>query len=221
MSKAASDKPNEVKLASIRSPDDLKGLSVEQLARLAEDVRKLITRTVSRRGGHLASNLGVIELTLALHTVFDFRRDRLLWDVGHQCYAHKIITGRQEGFERLRQRDGVSGFPSPDESDYDLFATGHAGAAIATAAGLAWADKAVGRADRKVVAVVGDASIVNGLSLEAINNAGLLKRQLLVVLNDNSMAIDVTQGTLATLLDRIRLTRTYTDLKHHTEQVLR
>ncbi|HET6428176.1 MAG TPA: 1-deoxy-D-xylulose-5-phosphate synthase [Phycisphaerae bacterium] len=221
MTKAAEDRPGEITLESIRSPEDLKDLSVEQLTALAEEIRRLIAETVSRRGGHLASNLGVIELTLALHAVFDFRRDRLLWDVGHQCYAHKIVTGRREAFDRLRQRDGVSGFPAPSESEYDLFATGHAGTAIATAAGMAWADAAAGRGDRKVVAVVGDASIVNGLSLEAINNAGMLRRQFLVILNDNSMAIDVTQGRLATLLDRIRLTRTYSDMKQRTERVLR
>ena len=207
-------------LERINSPADLKALSVRQLERLAEEIRQLIIETVSRRGGHLASNLGVIELTLALHSVFDFPRDRLLWDVGHQCYAHKIITGRRRAFEHLRQKGGLSGFPDPDESAYDLFATGHAGTAISTAVGLAWADQTAGRNDRKVVAVVGDAAIVNGLSFEAINNAGLLKRQLLVILNDNSMAIDVTQGALARLLDRIRLTRTYSDLKHHTQQVL-
>jgi len=221
VTKSAKDNPGGSKLADIASPDDLKDLTTEELVDLAEEIRTLIAETVSRRGGHLASNLGVIELTLALHAVFDFRRDRLLWDVGHQCYAHKIVTGRREGFEHLRQRGGVSGFPCPDESEYDLFATGHAGTAIATAAGLAWADNAAGRGDRKVVAVVGDASIVNGLSLEAINNAGMLHRQFLVILNDNSMAIDVTQGRLATLLDRIRLTRTYADMKQRTERVLR
>jgi len=221
VTKSAKDNPGGSKLADIASPDDLKDLTTEELVDLAEEIRTLIAETVSRRGGHLASNLGVIELTLALHAVFDFRRDRLLWDVGHQCYAHKIVTGRREGFEHLRQRGGVSGFPCPDESEYDLFATGHAGTAIATAAGLACADNAAGRGDRKVVAVVGDASIVNGLSLEAINNAGMLHRQFLVILNDNSMAIDVTQGRLATLLDRIRLTRTYADMKQRTERVLR
>ena len=177
----------------------------------------MIIRTVSRTGGHLSSNLGVADLAVALHTVFDFSRDRLLWDVGHQCYAHKILTGRRGRFETLRQAGGISGYPAPSESDYDLFASGHAGTAISIASGLAWADPS---AKRKIVAVVGDASIANGVSLEAINNAGLLKRQFLVVLNDNSMAIDVTQGALAKLLDRIRLTQTYADIKQTTEHVL-
>lgn len=177
----------------------------------------MIIRTVSRTGGHLSSNLGVADLTIALHTVFDFSHDRLLWDVGHQCYAHKILTGRCGQFNTLRQAGGISGYPAPSESDYDLFASGHAGTAISTASGLAWADQP---AKRKIVVVVGDASIANGVSLEAINNAGLLKRQFLVVLNDNSMAIDVTQGALARLLDRIRLTQTYAGIKHRTENVL-
>jgi len=208
-------------LDRIDSPADLRRLSAAQLALAAEEIRQLIIQTVSRTGGHLASNLGVTDLTLALHAAFDFSRDRLLWDVGHQCYPHKILTGRRGRFRTLRQHGGLSGFPSPDESDYDPFATGHAGAAISTAAGLAWADQLAGRTDRKIVAVVGDAAIVNGLSLEAINNIALLKRQFLVVLNDNSMAIDVTQGAVARLLDRVRLTQTYSEIKTGTEQVLR
>ena len=130
-----------------------------------------------------------------MHYVFDFAKDRLLWDVGHQCYAHKILTERGEKFHTLRQEDGLSGFPSPAESPYDLFYTGHAGTAISTAAGLAWGDQKLGR-DNKTVAVVGDASIVNGLSLEGLNNAALLKRQFLIVLNDNSIVLDPPPGLL-------------------------
>ncbi len=204
-------------LEQINSPSDLKDKSPEQLAEIAEQIRRMIIETVSHTGGHLSSNLGAVELTIALHVVFDFPHDRLLWDVGHQCYAHKILTGRAGRFDTLRQSGGISGYPAPAESDYDLFATGHAGTAISTASGLAWADKS---AERKVVAVVGDASIANGVSFEAINNAGLLNRQFLVVLNDNSMAIDVTQGALAKLLDRMRLTQTYTDFKQRTEHAL-
>ncbi len=207
-------------LEKIDSPDDLKALSLSELAALAKELREVIIDVVSRRGGHLASNLGVTELTLALHYVLDFATDRVLWDVGHQCYAHKLVTGRRERFDTLRQADGISGFPDPDESPYDLFKVGHAGTAISTAMGMALADQAAG-ADRKVVAVVGDASIVNGLSLEGINNAALLERQFLLVLNDNSMAIDVTQGAMARALDRVRLTRTYHDLKHAADNMLR
>lgn len=207
-------------LQTIQSPADLKGLSIDKLEALAEELREEIIQVVSRRGGHLASNLGMAELSIALHYVFDFAADRLLWDVGHQCYAHKLLTGRRDRFDTLRQAGGLSGFPDPTESPYDLFKVGHAGTAISTAMGLAVGDQAAGR-DSKVVAVVGDASIVNGLSLEGINNAGVLNRQFLVVLNDNSMAIDVTQGALARALDRIRLTRAYRDFKMTAEEVLK
>jgi 1-deoxy-D-xylulose-5-phosphate synthase len=206
-------------LDRITSPHQLRRLSEAELVRLAGQLRQRIVEVVSKRGGHLASNLGVAELTIALHHVFDFSRDRLLWDVGHQCYAHKILTGRAPVFDTLRQADGISGFPSPSESPYDLFATGHAGTAISTAVGLAWADRAA-KADTKVVAVVGDASIVNGLALEGINNAALLNRQFLIILNDNSMAIDRTHGALARVLDHVRTTPTYSDIKHSTEQIL-
>ena len=207
-------------LHTINSPGDLKSLSAEQMQQLAKELRAIIIDVVSRRGGHLASNLGTAELTIALHRTFDFSIDRLLWDVGHQCYAHKLLTGRREKFDRLRQSGGVSGFPAPTESPYDLFSVGHAGTAISTAMGLAMADQQLGR-NNKVVAIVGDASIVNGMSLEGMNNAALLERQFLVVLNDNSMAIDVTQGAMARVLDRVRLTRTYTGFKQATDQVLK
>ncbi len=197
--------PDSKILQTITSPHQLRRLDEAQLQQLAGEIRQTIIQTVSKRGGHLASNLGVTELTVALHYVFDFSRDRLLWDVGHQCYPHKLLTGRYGRFETLRQAGGISGFPDPAESFYDLFATGHAGTAISTAAGLAWADQQAG-ADTKVVAVVGDASIVNGLALEGINNAALLGRQFLIVLNDNSMAIDRTQGALSNVLDRVRTT---------------
>jgi 1-deoxy-D-xylulose-5-phosphate synthase len=207
-------------LSKITSSADLKALPPEKLAQVAEEIRKVIIDVVSRRGGHLASNLGIAELTIALHYVFDFPTDRLLWDVGHQCYAHKLLTGRLASFDRLRQSGGCSGFPDPDESPCDLFRTGHAGTAISTAVGMALGDQALART-HKIVAIVGDASIVNGMSLEGMNNAGLLQRQLLVVLNDNSMAIDVTQGALARTMDRLRMTRAYGDIKQAARDVLR
>jgi len=203
----------------ITTPHQLRRLDNAQLERLADELRERIEQVVKKRGGHLASNLGVAELTIALHNVFDFSRDRLVWDIGHQCYAHKILTGRREQFDTLRQAGGLSGYPEPAESPYDLFVTGHAGAAISTAAGLAWADHAAER-DTRVVAVVGDAAIVNGLSQEGLNNAAMLPRQFLIVLNDNSMAIDRTGGAMARVLDRIRMTSTYTDIKHSTEHLL-
>lgn len=206
-------------LNSISGPANLKSLSVEQLRQLADEVRDLITSTVSHSGGHLASNLGVVDLTIALHTVFDFLTDRLLWDVGHQCYAHKILTGRKELFSQLRQQDGLSGFPSPQESAYDPFAVGHAGTSIATALGMALGAQHK-RTTEKIVVVVGDASIVNGLSFEALNNLGLVKRQLLIILNDNSMAIDVTQGAIAKFLAHVRLSHTYEDIRRTTRRIL-
>lgn len=206
-------------LDKINSPADLKRLSVAQLNKLASELRDYITQSVSQTGGHLASNLGVVELTIAMHYVFDFSADRLLWDVGHQCYAHKILTGRRELFKKLRQKDGVSGFPNPAESPYDQFVVGHAGSSIPTALGLAIASQKLGTKE-KIIAFVGDASIVNGLSFEALNNLGLVKRQLLVVLNDNSMAIDSTQGAIAQFLARVRLSHTYEDLRKRTDRIL-
>ena len=211
--------PRERLLDRIQTPHQLRRLGYEELSQLAGELRARIVDVVSKRGGHLASNLGVAELAIALHHVFDFSRDRLVWDVGHQCYAHKILTARGARFETLRQAGGLSGFPAPSESPYDLFATGHAGTAISTAMGLAWADQRVGL-DTKTVAIVGDASIVNGLSLEGINNLSRLERQFLVVLNDNSMAIDRTRGGLADVLDRVRMTHAYTGLKQSTERIL-
>ena len=206
-------------LDTINGPEDLQGLSLEELGQLAEEIRRVITHSVSQTGGHLASNLGVVELTLAMHRAFNFHRDRLLWDVGHQCYAHKILTGRRALFGQLRQEGGLSGFPSPAESDCDVFSVGHAGTAIATALGVALGAQHKGT-DEKVVALVGDASIVNGLSFEALNNLGLVKRQLLIVLNDNSMAIDVTQGAMASFLSKVRLSHTYEDIRKTTTRIL-
>jgi 1-deoxy-D-xylulose-5-phosphate synthase len=206
-------------LSGLNSPADLKSLSIAQLKQLAGEIRCFILETVSETGGHLASNLGVVEITLALHYIFDFRQDKLLWDVGHQCYAHKIITGRKEAFRNLRRVGGISGFPSPEESQYDQFAVGHAGTSIGTAIGMALGETRQGQKD-KIVALVGDASIVNGASFEALNNLGLVKRQLLIVLNDNSMAIDPTQGAVAKYLSKIRLSQTYEDLRRTTSDIL-
>jgi 1-deoxy-D-xylulose-5-phosphate synthase len=225
-------------LEKIDSPADLKKLRVSELEALAEEIRRLILRCVSQTGGHLASNLGAVEMTLALHYVFDFKRDKLLWDVGHQCYTHKIITGRKAAFERLRQADGISGFPNPTESEYDQFAVGHAGTSVATAIGMALGEqlkdkKTAAQTERrrrgtekaekaapKIVALVGDASIVNGTSFEGLNNLGLVKRQLLIVLNDNSMAIDATVGAVAKYFSRVRLSHTYEDLRRTTKNIL-
>ncbi|MFH1748789.1 MAG: 1-deoxy-D-xylulose-5-phosphate synthase [Planctomycetota bacterium] len=206
-------------LDNIRSPADLRPLSMEQLDQLAGEIRERIINVVCQNGGHLASNLGVTELTLALHRVYDFRQDRLLWDVGHQCYVHKLVTGRNARFDTLRQAGGISGFPNTSESEYDQFDVGHAGTAIATAVGMARGDSATGR-DSRVVALVGDASIVNGVAFEGLNKAGTLKRQFLVVLNDNSMGIAKTQGGMARYLARMRVSSTYEGFKAHVRSAL-
>jgi 1-deoxy-D-xylulose-5-phosphate synthase len=212
-------------LEQVNSPDDLKKLSVAQLKDLADEIRRFIVSSVSKTGGHLASNLGVVELTLAMHYVFDFKTDKLLWDVGHQCYTHKIITGRKADFSKLRKHDGISGFPNPTESAYDQFVVGHAGTSIATAIGMALGQQLRDteheeHTTNKIVALVGDASIVNGVSFEALNNLGLVKRQLLLVLNDNSMAIDTTQGAVAKYFSKVRLSQTYEDLRKTTKNIL-
>ncbi len=197
----------------------MRALSMNQLLRLAQEIRERIIEVVGRGGGHLASNLGVVELTMALHYVFDFRQDRLLWDVGHQAYVHKLLTGRNARFDTLRKAGGISGFPEPSESEYDLFAVGHAGTAIPTAVGIARGGQALGD-NRRAVALVGDASIFNGVAFEGLNQAGTLRRQLLVVLNDNSMGIAPTQGGMAEFLARIRVSSVYDQFKKRVKKRL-
>jgi 1-deoxy-D-xylulose-5-phosphate synthase len=211
-------------LDSIRSPQDLRKLSMDDLGLLASEMRTQIVEAVSKNGGHLASNLGVVELTIALHYVYDFGAypkgaDRLLWDVGHQAYAHKMLTGRAGDFPMLRKKGHVSGFPNPFESPYDLFAVGHAGTAISTAVGMARGDQHQGRHNH-VAAVVGDASIVNGLAFEGLNGAGTLRRQCLIVLNDNGMSISKPQGAFAHYLERVRVSSTYEEAKRVAEKLV-
>ena len=186
---------------------------------MARAIRERIIEVVGRNGGHLTSNLGVVELTIALHCAFDFSKDRLLFDVGHQCYPHKIITGRNQDFDKLRKPGGISGFPDFAESDCDLFRVGHAGSSIATAVGLARADQLQGL-DRATVALIGDASIVNGVALEGLNQAGTLNRQFLVVLNDNEWGISPTQGGVADFLARFRTSDFYEECKSRAKTLL-
>ncbi|MHC5108543.1 MAG: 1-deoxy-D-xylulose-5-phosphate synthase [Planctomycetota bacterium] len=206
-------------LQDVRSPQDLRELPLAKLPQLAEEIRQRIIEVVGLRGGHLTSNLGVTELTIAMHRVFDFSFDRLLWDVGHQCYPHKLITGRADRFDSIRQDGGLSGFPDISESPYDLFNVGHAGTAIATAVGIARGDQ-INKESRCTVAVVGDASIVNGVAFEGLNQAGTLKRQMLVVLNDNEWGISPSQGAIAEYLARFRASNFYDDVKEHTKKLL-
>jgi 1-deoxy-D-xylulose-5-phosphate synthase len=214
-------------LPSLRSPADLRALPPERLPQVAAEIRHVVCEQVKSGGGHLAPNLGVVELTIALHYVFDFAHDRLLFDVGHQCYPHKILTGRFERFGTLRQTGGVAGFPEPRESPYDLFAVGHAGTAISTAVGMARGDALAAEGwdpgtnpdGRRVVALVGDAAIANGVAMEGLNAAGTLKRQLLVVLNDNGMSIAKPQGAIAAHLDGIRVHPRYRDARRRARRL--
>jgi 1-deoxy-D-xylulose-5-phosphate synthase len=220
----SSPSQNSPLLDQIAEPSDVRKLNPEELIALAQEMRERIFSAVSINGGHLASNLGVVELTLALHHVYDFGPyptgpDRLLFDVGHQSYPHKLLTGRAPMFDRLRKKGSVSGFPSPEESPYDLFAVGHAGTAISTAVGMANGDASLGR-NNHVVALVGDASIVNGLAFEGLNAAGMLKRQLLIVLNDNGMSISKPQGAFSQYLERIRVSTTYDEFKRAGEKIV-
>ncbi len=216
-------------LEQLTGPQDLRQLSIDQLGELAREIREAIIAQVSATGGHLAPNLGVVELTLAMHRVFDFGHDRLLFDVGHQCYPHKLITGRYPLLSKLRTREGMAGFPEPNESRYDLFRVGHAGTGISTAVGMARGDTINGEGydpksnpdGRRVATIIGDASIVNGVAMEGLNGAGVLNRQFLVVLNDNGMSISKPQGAMAQYFDRVRVSHTYSDFKKGAKELLR
>lgn len=207
-------------LEKIDSPKDLQQLDAEDLEVLAQEIREEIIDVVSKNPGHLSSNLGVVELTIALHCTFDFLNDKLIWDVGHQTYIHKLLTGRRKEFSTLRQYKGLSGFPDITESEYDPFTCGHSGHAISAALGIACADK-INNVDRNIIAVVGDAAIGAGMSLEALNHAGHLKRNLIVILNDNKMAISNTVGAIAKHINKIRTSPLYADFKKDVHHVLK
>jgi 1-deoxy-D-xylulose-5-phosphate synthase len=191
-------------LDRIKSPQDLKDLSVEQLETLAKQIRTRLITTVSATGGHLAPNLGTVELTIALHTVFDSPHDRLIWDVGHQSYTHKLLTGRADRLHTIRQLDGLSGFPRRDESEHDAFGTGHGSTSISAALGFARARDLRGT-DEAVIAIIGDGALTGGLAFEALNQAGHQKTDLTVVLNDNEMSISPNVGAMSAYLSRLRL----------------
>lgn len=207
-------------LDSIEYPEDLKKVKLEDLPKLATEIRELIVDVVSKNPGHLSSNLGVVELTIALHYCFDFKRDKLVWDVGHQAYVHKILTGRKSKFPTLRQYKGLSGFPDKSESEYDPFTCGHSGDAISAALGMSCADAILGE-NRSVVAVVGDGAIGAGMSLEALNHAGDLKKKLLVILNDNEMSISNTVGAFSKYLNKIRTAPIYADMRKEVHNLLK
>ncbi|WP_294240923.1 1-deoxy-D-xylulose-5-phosphate synthase N-terminal domain-containing protein, partial [Pseudobutyrivibrio sp.] len=187
-------------LEKIKQPNDIKNLTEEELKLLPDEIRNFLIENLSKTGGHLASNLGVIELTMALHLLLDFPKDKLIWDVGHQAYTHKILTGRADEFEHLRQYGGMSGFPKRQESDCDSFDTGHSSTSLSAALGYCMARDLQGE-DYKVVAVIGDGALTGGLAYEALNNASQLKKSnFLIVLNDNEMSISKNVGGMSTNL---------------------
>ena len=190
-------------LELIDRPSDLRVIRKELLSQLAQEIREKIIKVTSQKGGHLASSLGTVELTIALHYVFDSPQDTIIWDVGHQAYAHKILTGRRESFSTLRQHGGISGFPTPNESEYDAFGVGHSCTAISAALGMACARDLSGNNNHKVMAVIGDGSMTGGMAFEALNNAGHLGKDLLVILNDNEMFISHRVGALAGYLTKL------------------
>lgn len=206
-------------LDTINSPADIKRLSLEDMSALAQELRDVIIKTVSANGGHLASNLGAIELTIALHHVFDTSVDRIVWDVGHQSYSHKLLTGRRDRFDTIRTEDGISGFPKIEESTHDAFGTGHSSTSISAALGIAEAR------DRKhehyrVIAVIGDGAMTGGLAFEGLNNTGHLKKGLIVILNDNEMSISPNVGALSAYMNRILTDELYRKFKKETKSFL-
>jgi len=206
-------------LPNINSPEDLKGLTWEQLTALAAEIREVITNVVSKNGGHLSSNLGVVELTIALHRTYDLRKDHIIFDVGHQVYTHKILTGRRDSFASIRTDGGLSGFPNPSESQYDTFVEGHAGAALSQALGLVAGSALTGDKGR-VIAFVGDGAMTAGMALEALNTSSHIGKRFLVILNDNNMSISKSVGALANHLNKIRVGSTYNELKHDIRAML-
>ncbi len=207
-------------LDKIKKANDIKGLSPDEYGRLAKEIRRCLINNVSKTGGHLASNLGVVELTIALHLCLDFPEDKLVWDVGHQSYVHKILTGRRDQMESLRQYEGISGFPKLSESDCDAFDTGHASTSISAALGYAFARQIKGE-NNKVFAVIGDGSLSGGMAFEALNNVMLLKSNMVIVLNDNNMSISKNVGGMSRYLTKLRTASQYQNLKNNIEDYLK
>src|SRR5690606_952006 len=200
-------------LAQINTPDDLKKFGKDQLVQISEELRQFIVDDVSVYGGHFGAGLGVVELTVALHYVLNTPYDQLVWDVGHQAYGHKILTGRREVFHTNRIYKGISGFPKPTESEYDAFAVGHSSTSISAALGMAVASNYLNEKDRQHVAIIGDGSMTAGLAFEGLNHGGVENTNLLVILNDNCMAIDPNVGALKEYLTDITTSHTYNKVK--------
>ena len=196
-------------LEKINEPKDLKQLNIEEQKELAEEIRKELLNIVSKNGGHLASNLGVVELTIAIHTIFNTPMDKIVWDVGHQSYVHKMLTGRKNQMNTLRKLNGLAGFPKTCESEYDAFNTGHSSTSISVATGMARARDLL-KEDYKVIAVIGDGSLTGGMALEALNDAGASRTNVIVILNDNEMSISKNVGGIPTFLSKLRTRKLYT-----------
>ena len=208
-------------LATIDSPADLRALSVDQLPQVCQELRGFIIHELATNPGHFASSMGAVEIVVALHYVFNTPDDRLVWDVGHQAYAHKILTGRRDRFDTNRTLNGISGFPNPAESEYDTFTAGHASNSISAALGMSIAAELTSHPDRRVVAIIGDASISGGMAFEGLNNASINKNNLLIILNDNDMAIDANVGALGEYMTKLSTSRSYNNMRYKTYQFLR
>ncbi len=206
-------------LDKINLPSDLKKLSEDDLIRLSVEIRDFLIKNISITGGHLASNLGVVELTLALHKVFDMPNDKIIWDVGHQSYVHKMITGRKDEFKTLRQYGGMSGFPKRSESEFDSFDTGHSSTSISAAIGMAIARDQIGESSN-IIAVIGDGAMTGGMAFEALNHAGHKKLDITIIINDNDMSISENVGGLSSYLRKLRMAPAYTNIKGGTKNVL-
>ncbi len=200
-------------------PDDLKSMTTEELEALSSDIREFLIDSVSKTGGHLASNLGIVELTIGIHKVFDSPEDKIIWDVGHQSYVHKILTGRGDKFNTLRQTDGISGFPKISESPHDIFDTGHSSNSVSLAAGLA-ASRDLKGENHNVIAVIGDGALTGGMAYEGLNNLGFLKSKAIVILNDNGMSISKNTGAISMHLNKLRISSNYLNAKENIKKVL-
>src|SRR5437588_6970439 len=206
-------------LDRIQQPRDLRDLSKDELLQLCREIREFTVDAVQRTGGHISSSLGTVELTVALHRVFDSPNDKLVWDTGHQAYVHKILTGRRERFDTLRQFGGMSGFLARSESEHDVFGAGHAGTSISAAQGMAVARDLKGE-DHHVVAVIGDGALTAGMAFEGLNNIGHMRTRVIVVLNDNGMSIAPNVGAVSRMLEALRTAEPYRSAKHVARQVL-
>ena len=206
-------------LEQIKGPEDLKKLTSEELSQLAEEIRAFLIEKISHTGGHLASNLGVVELTIALFRTFDLPEDKIIWDVGHQSYTHKILSGRRMEFDELRQYGGLSGFPKRKESPYDSFDTGHSSTSISAGLGIAQGRDILGE-DYKVVSVIGDGALTGGMAYEALNNAARMKKNFIIILNDNKMSISENVGGMSRYLGGLRTGAGYNDLKKNVADTL-